>query len=48
MVKLHAMFNVLAGLVGAPLSFFKDQRELALENLALRHTKRSDGSQKPR
>lgn len=37
MVKLHAMFNVLASLVGAVLSYFKNQRELALENLALRH-----------
>src|SRR5664280_1165591 len=31
------MFSVLASLVGATLSFLKTQRELALENLALRH-----------
>jgi predicted acetyltransferase len=31
------MFNVLASVIGAALSFFKTQRELALENLALRH-----------
>lgn len=31
------MLNVLASLVGAVFSFFKTQRELALENLALRH-----------
>jgi transposase InsO family protein len=31
------MFDVFASLVGATLSFFKTQRELALENLALRH-----------
>ena len=37
MVMLRAMFNVLASLLGATLSFFKNQQELALENLALRH-----------
>jgi hypothetical protein len=37
MFKLHGMFNVLASLGGTTLSFFKTQRELALENLALRH-----------
>ena len=37
MFKVHAMFDVLASLVGATLSFLKTQRELALENLALRH-----------
>jgi hypothetical protein len=31
------MLNVLASLVGAVFSFFKTQRALALENLALRH-----------
>ena len=34
---LHAMINLLASLIGAALSFFKTQRELALENLALRY-----------
>jgi len=37
MLKLRAMFIVLTSLVRATLSFFKTQRELALENLALRH-----------
>ena len=45
------MFNVLASLVGATLSFFKNQRELALENLALRHQigvlKRTLGNRRP-
>jgi len=35
--KLRAMFIVLASLVRAAFSFFRTQRELALENLALRH-----------
>jgi hypothetical protein len=35
--KLRAMFVVLTSLVRATLSFFRNQRELALENFALRH-----------
>ena len=31
------MFTVLVSLVGAALSFFKTQQNLAVENLALRH-----------
>jgi len=33
----RAMFNILRSLVGAARSFFKTQKSLALENLALRH-----------
>ena len=33
----RAMLNVLRSLVGAVRSFFKTQRDLAMENLALRH-----------
>jgi len=36
-LRLRAMFIVLASLVQAVFSFFKTQRELALENLGLRH-----------
>ena len=46
------MLNVLASLVGAVFSFFKTQRALALENLALRHQigvlKRSLGTRRVR
>jgi hypothetical protein len=45
------MSSALASLVGATLSFFKNQRELALENLALRHQigvlKRTLGNRRP-
>ena len=33
----RAMLNILGSLVGAARSFFKTQKSLALENLALRH-----------
>jgi hypothetical protein len=33
----RAMLNILRSLVGAARSFFKTQKSLALENLALRH-----------
>ena len=46
------MLNVLRSLVGAARSFFKTQKSLALENLALRHQigvlKRSVGKRRLR
>ena len=46
------MLNVLESLVGAARSFFRTQRDLALENLALRHQvgvlKRSMGKRRLR
>ena len=48
----RAMLNILRSLVGAARSFFKTQKSLALENLALRHQvgvlKRTVGNRRPK